>query len=129
MIHPRWVLTAAHCAEPFTADEIEVLAGTRDLDEGGQRIGVKAIWLHPGYVDPANSGNDIALLELDRPTGVKEAVALPDARRAAAVAKPGVPATVIGWELLRPLQCVSGGEEGTSRAAFAEATLDTMWTI
>ncbi len=113
VIHPRWVLTAAHCAEPFTADEIEVLAGTRDLDEGGRRIGVKAIWLHPGYVDPANSGNDIALLELDRPAGVEKAVALPDARRAAAVAKPGVPATVIGWGLLRPLQCVSGGEEGT----------------
>ena len=115
VVHERWVLTAAHCAEIFTADEIEVLAGTHDLDEGGRRIGVKAIHMHPGYVDPAGSGNDIALLELDRPAGVEEAVALPDAVRSADVAGPGVPATVTGWGLLRPLKCVSGGEGGSFR--------------
>ena len=115
VIHERWVLTAAHCAEVFPADEIEVLAGTHDLDEGGRRIGVKAVHMHPGYVDPAGSGNDIALLELDRPAGVEEAVALPDAVRSADVARPGVPATVIGWGLLRPLRCEPGSESGSFR--------------
>ena len=115
VVHERWVLTAAHCAEIFTADEIEVLVGTHDLDEGGRRIGVKAIHMHPGYVDPAGSGNDIALLELDRPAGVEEAVALPDAVRSADVAGPGVPATVTGWGLLRPLRCETGSASGSYR--------------
>ena len=115
VIHPRWVLTAAHCVEDVYPDEIQVLAGTHDLEEEGRRIDVKAIRVHRGYVDPASSGNDIALLELARPAGVEETVVLPDAERSADVAGPGVPATVIGWGLLRPLKCIPGGEGGSFR--------------
>ena len=35
LIHPRWVLTAAHCVDEVSAEEIQVLAGTHDLEEGG----------------------------------------------------------------------------------------------
>ena len=115
VIHQRWVLTAAHCVDRFSADEIQVLAGTHDLDEGGRRLDVEAIRVHPGYVDPAGSGNDIALLELAGPAGVEEAVALPDAERSAEATGPGVPATAIGWGLLRPLRCEPGSESGSFR--------------
>ena len=34
VIASRWVLTAAHCVDDVIADEIQVLVGTNDLDEG-----------------------------------------------------------------------------------------------
>ena len=112
VIHPRWVLTAAACVDGVDADEVQVLAGTHDLDEGGRRIDVEAIRMHRGYVDSFGSGNDIALLELAGPAEVGEAVVLPDASLSAEVAEPGVMATAIGWGLTRPLRCEPGSKAG-----------------
>ena len=114
VIHERWVLTAAHCVDGASPDEIQVLAGTHDLDEGGRRIDVAAIRMHPDYRGGALE-NDIALLKLAREAGVDEAVALPDAGRSAEVAEPGVMATAIGWGLLRPLRCEPGSKAGAHR--------------
>lgn len=106
VIDPHWVLTAAHCVEKFSAEEIEVLAGTHDLSkdgqEEGQRIRVVAIVIHENFrTDIENSaiyfGYDIALLELERKADVGKIVALPDAKRPEAIDAAGVEATVIGW--------------------------------
>ena len=105
VIAPRWVLTAAHCVDRDDPGDLQLLAGTHDLDKGGRRIAVKAIHVHAGFRD-APDGNDIALLELARPAGVAE-VELPTAERAATLATPGTLATATGWGLLRPLQCKS----------------------
>ena len=115
VIHPRWVLTAAHCVDDVDADDVQVLAGTHDLDEGGRRIDVDAIRMHRGYEDAAGSGNDIALLKLARKAGVDEVVALPGAKRSAEIAEPGVTATTIGWGLLRPIRCEPGSKTGAHR--------------
>lgn len=114
VIHERWVLTAAHCVDGVSPDKIQVLAGTHDLEEGGRRIDIAAIRMHPDYRGDTLE-NDIALLELADPAGVDEAVALPDAERSAEVAGPGVMATAIGWGLLRPLRCEPGSKAGTHR--------------
>ena len=127
VIGPRWVLTAAHCVDDEVPEDIQVLAGTHDLDEGGRRIGVRAIRVHEAYAR-ATGGNDIALLELVRPAGVP-AVGLPDARRAATAAAPGTLATATGWGLLRPLRCSPGRGKARNRAdhgAAGEATSSTI---
>ena len=114
VIHEKWVLTAAHCVDGASSDDVQVLAGTQDLEDGGRRIDVEAIRMHPDYRDDTLE-NDIALLELAGPARVEEAVVLPDEERSAEVAEPGVPATAIGWGLLRPLRCEPGSETGAHR--------------
>ena len=110
VIAPRWVLTAAHCVRGARADEIQVLVGTNDLDEGGRRLDVSAIRVHEDYVN-VERGSDIALLRLAEPAGV-EAIALPDAAYSAEVAVPGTSATVTGWGLLRAIRCEPGTKPG-----------------
>lgn len=93
------VVTAAHCVDGVAAGRLAVLAGTVDLDRGGQRRDVIGIEEHEDY-DDAESRNDIALLHLDRPfddDGSVVAVALPDAATAAALSADGAPAVVTGF--------------------------------
>ena len=128
VIHERWVLTAAHCVDGASSDDVQVLAGTHDLDEGGRRIDVEAIRMHRDYRDDTLE-NDIALLKLARKAGVDEVVALPDAGRAAEVAEPGVMATAVGWGLLRPLRCEPGSKAGAHRCRPRGGEPATTWTI
>ena len=114
VVASRWVLTAAHCVDGVHPDDVQVLVGARDLDEGGRRIDVEAIRMHRDYRDDTLE-NDIALLKLAGPARVEEAVVLPDAERSAEVVEPGVMATAIGWGLLRPLRCEPGSKSGAHR--------------
>ncbi|SHO55787.1 S1 family peptidase [Vibrio quintilis] len=62
----RYVLTASHCVNKMSPDDIEVSVGIHDLsneDTEGQRVGVQAIYMHEDY--NANTfSNDIAIIEL-----------------------------------------------------------------
>ncbi len=65
LIHPKWVVTAAHCVDDKRTEDIEVVAGIHDLaHDAGKRIKVRRIISHPAY-DYWTDDSDIALLELE----------------------------------------------------------------
>ncbi|XP_012661139.1 mastin-like [Otolemur garnettii] len=78
LVHPQWVLTAAHCVEP---EELEVCAfrvqvGQLKLYDHDQLTKVAQIIRHPQYNDSlsAAGGADVALLELEAPVMLSEHV-------------------------------------------------------
>lgn len=94
LIHPRWVLTAAHLTTGLTASEMQVIVGATDLEAAGlQRINVLEIIKHPQY-STFTEDNDIALLLLESPvTNVAPLEIIHDP----ALAATGVMATTLGW--------------------------------
>ena len=72
LIHPRLVLTAAHCVvkddgsrRPLS--DLAVTAGTTNLDSGGEKIAVTQAQPHPEFSNKTMRA-DVALLVLERPS-------------------------------------------------------------
>ncbi|MDJ0675301.1 MAG: serine protease [Calothrix sp. MO_167.B42] len=63
LIKPNIVVTAAHCSDFITADQVQVLTGTRRLDGSGNRYDVSRIAIHPDWND-STFDNDVAVWEL-----------------------------------------------------------------
>ena len=99
LIHPEWILTAAHCTYDFGREmvpsDIDVLVGQDKLDTAtGERISVAQIIRHPGY-NSAIGDTDIALLKLVTPS-VQRPVKMADISLSN-IDSSGAVGTVLGW--------------------------------
>lgn len=63
LVRPNFVVTAAHCSDFVTANQVQVLTGTRRLDGTGARRDVLRIVIHPNW-NSNNMDNDVAVWEL-----------------------------------------------------------------
>jgi len=64
----RYILTAAHCVNKKEAQDLDAVIGISDLtqsDVAEHRYSIKEVYIHENYVN-ASSGNDIAILELEK---------------------------------------------------------------
>ncbi|MEV4165789.1 S1 family peptidase [Nonomuraea dietziae] len=93
LIDAQWVVTAAHCLdmEIGSIPKGTVRIGSDERKSGGAVRKIAQAFLHPNYVQNAPNRNDIALVRLDRPVGIKPI------KIADAAGRPGTPTRIIGF--------------------------------
>ena len=106
LISDRWVVTAAHCAQVESSNDIRVDLGQHDLHSGTEAVLIKKyvseVHIHPEYDVDWNS-YDLSLLKLTDPIDFTvlshvRPICLPSGTKSYA----GYPATVSGWGRISP---------------------------
>jgi hypothetical protein len=62
-VAPEWVMTAAHCVKPDSANKVQVYGGSSTLETGGAVYLVDRVVIHDKY-DDSTQDFDVALLHL-----------------------------------------------------------------
>lgn len=112
---PTKVVTAAHCTEDTSPEEIVVVAGRSTLSTSeGTEADVTSIWTHPEW-NPEGLVNDVSVLTLDtRLTQEPLELASPDDSE---LYEEGAPATVYGWGVT---------ESGSTSDTLREVTIPVV---
>jgi len=77
IVAPQWILTAAHCAEGLSPQQVDVLAGTVFKTSGGVRVDSTALFIHPKWGQTGTDYDfDAALIKLEEPLAVGSAIEL-----------------------------------------------------
>lgn len=98
LIHPKWVVSAAHCV-PSSASGTMIL-GAHSISYGGkQRIPVKKFNVHPSWNTPAMFDNDISILELASSATITAEVSPICLPHATTCFETRTPCVVTGWGL------------------------------
>ncbi|MCP4449737.1 MAG: trypsin-like serine protease [Myxococcales bacterium] len=66
LVSDQFIVTAAHCSEGSAPDEVAIMLGSQEADEGGYVFGVSAITIHPDWSGDISEGYDMALWRLDQ---------------------------------------------------------------
>ncbi|WP_181923773.1 S1 family peptidase [Streptomyces inhibens] len=100
LVAPNKVLTASHCVNPATVDQLRVVAGREDLrktGEGTVRKVTKA-WIHPKANTEGNGAtyaHDLAVLTLNAPMPYRTLPLATPAQQK--LYEEGTPNRVLGW--------------------------------
>ncbi|XP_078357475.1 transmembrane protease serine 9-like [Oculina patagonica] len=80
LVHPLWVITAAHCVEEESLSSFSVRLGAHYRTKASigteQDVKVAMIVPHPSYHEPIDYSNDIALLKLAEPARLGKGIGL-----------------------------------------------------
>lgn len=98
IIHPSWIVTAAHCTESVEPQELVIVTGATQLEAGGTPMGCQTINIHPAY-NRQRLTNDIALISTASEVEFSDFVQpIPIAKSYMADKSP---ALISGWGLLK----------------------------
>ena len=114
------VITAAHCVYFLTnPNQVAVLVGTKNLNQGGARIPVSQIIIHQSF-DKKTRKFDIALLKLAPSKRAQKDLLARTAKAVLATSEPaaGIKAWVSGWGTLK-----EGQQDGPSLLQHAEVNM------
>ena len=104
IIAPRYILTASHCVDGRTANQLSIQYATTTISANGANVvKVKRIIMHEDYAPARAYANDIALLELEGSLIYNyktiAPVTLPEPYYEIPQIPEGIPGVLAGWGL------------------------------